>query len=172
MPPSTRRRCAKLKSGDVTLIDIREPDEFAREHIAGARSVPLSTMEGGHFAVAPQGTVVFVASPACAPTPTARGSPRSEDGEAFMLDGGLGSLEECRAAGDDGCEGAAELNRQVQITIGLLMLTGVALTLFVDRLFLALPAFLGAGLLFAGVSGWCGMAHLIALAPWNRRPQA
>lgn len=65
-----------------------------------------------------------------------------------------------------------ELNRQVQITIGLLMLTGVALTLFVDRLFLALPAFLGAGLLFSGVSGWCGMAHLIALAPWNRRPQA
>ena len=62
-----------------------------------------------------------------------------------------------------------ELNRQVQIAVGGLMLSGVALALFVDPRFIAIPALLGAGLTWAGFSGWGGMAHLLALAPWNRR---
>jgi len=57
--------------------------------------------------------------------------------------------------------------RQVQITIGTLNLTGVLLTLFVNINFVFLPAFLGAGLVFAGSTGWCGMAKLLAMMPWN-----
>jgi hypothetical protein len=32
-----------------------------------------------------------------------------------------------------------------------------------------LSGFVGAGLVFAGVTGFCGMARLLALMPWNRR---
>jgi rhodanese-related sulfurtransferase len=159
----------KLKSGEVTLIDIREPDEFAREHIAGARSVPLSTMEGGHFAVAPQGTVVFHCKSGMRTNSNCARLAAHVEGGAFMLDGGLEGWKKAGLPVTTDAKAPLELNRQVQITIGLLMLIGVALTLLVDRGFIVLPGILGAGLLFAGVSGWCGMAHLIALAPWNRR---
>ena len=59
--------------------------------------------------------------------------------------------------------------RQVQITAGGLVLLGIALGVWVAPAFLALSAFVGAGLVFAGTSGWCGMAKLLGLMPWNRR---
>lgn len=162
----------KLDAGDVTLIDIREPDEFAREHISGARSVPLSTMEGGHFAVAPQGAVVFHCKSGMRTNSNCARLAAHVNGDALMLEGGIEAWKKAGLPVATDAKAPLELNRQVQITIGLLMLTGVALTLFVDSIFIALPAFLGAGLLFAGLSGWCGMAHLLALAPWNRRARS
>jgi rhodanese-related sulfurtransferase len=61
------------------------------------------------------------------------------------------------------------LMRQVQIAAGLLVLLGVVLAVTVAPAFIGLSAFVGAGLTFAGLSGWCGMAQLLALMPWNRR---
>ncbi len=58
--------------------------------------------------------------------------------------------------------------RQVQITAGSLVVIGVVLGLVVTPGFLAIPAFIGSGLVFAGASGWCGMAKLLARMPWNR----
>jgi rhodanese-related sulfurtransferase len=61
-----------------------------------------------------------------------------------------------------------EIMRQVQIAAGVLVLTGVVLGLLVSPGFFGLSAFVGAGLTFAGVTGWCGMARLLGLMPWNR----
>ena len=61
-----------------------------------------------------------------------------------------------------------ELMRQVQIAAGGLVLAGVALGLLVHPAYFGLSAFVGAGLAFAGLTGFCGMARLLALAPWNR----
>ena len=52
------------------------------------------------------------------------------------------------------------------------MLLGVALGVLVSPVFYALSAFVGTGLLFAGVSGFCGMARLLGMMPWNRRAHA
>ena len=65
-----------------------------------------------------------------------------------------------------------ELMRQVQIAAGTLVLCGLLLGLTVAPGFLGLTAFVGAGLVFAGISGWCGMARLLAAMPWNRRNRA
>jgi hypothetical protein len=65
-----------------------------------------------------------------------------------------------------------EIMRQVQITAGLLVLAGVILSFTVNQAWIGLSAFVGAGLTFAGVSGWCGMAKVLALMPWNRRAAA
>jgi rhodanese-related sulfurtransferase len=61
-----------------------------------------------------------------------------------------------------------EIMRQVQIAAGVLVLTGVILGLLVAPGFFGLSAFVGAGLTFAGLTGWCGMAKLLAVMPWNR----
>lgn len=90
------------------------------------------------------------------------------DGPAYVLDGGVDAwiaaglpvLEDRRAP--------LEIMRQVQITAGSLVVAGVALGVLVHPAFYALAGVVGAGLTFAGVTGFCGMARLLALAPWNR----
>lgn len=160
---------ARLHAGAATLIDIREPDEFAREHIAGAVSLPISQLEKGKLHVEPQGAVVFhCRSGMRTQTHCARLAGLVE-GEAFMLDGGMEAWKRAGLAMKTDSKAPLEINRQVQITVGALLLASVAGAVLLDPLFVAVPALLGAGLLFAGVSGWCGMANLLALAPWNRR---
>jgi hypothetical protein len=61
------------------------------------------------------------------------------------------------------------LERQVRIGAGSLVLTGVLLAIFVHPYFLALSGFVGGGLVFAGITDWCGMGLLLAKAPWNNR---
>lgn len=60
------------------------------------------------------------------------------------------------------------LLRQVQIVAGVLILFGVVLGSLVSPVFYGVSGFVGAGLLFAGVTGFCGMARVLALLPYNR----
>jgi hypothetical protein len=62
-----------------------------------------------------------------------------------------------------------EINRQVQITAGLLILTGVVLGFLVSPVWFGLSGFVGAGLTFAGLSGTCAMARVLMAMPWNQR---
>ena len=60
------------------------------------------------------------------------------------------------------------MQRQVQIGAGSLVLIGALLGLTVSPWFFAVPLFVGAGLMFAGITGFCGMALLLQRAPWNQ----
>ena len=61
-----------------------------------------------------------------------------------------------------------EMQRQVQIAAGGLAFSGTLLGLPLSPWFFVVPAFVGAGLVFAGLTGFCGMARLLRRAPWNR----
>ena len=63
----------------------------------------------------------------------------------------------------------SSLERQVRIAAGALVLAGVLLGYFVHPAFIGLSAFVGAGLVFAGITDWCGMGLLLAKCPWNKR---
>ena len=67
-----------------------------------------------------------------------------------------------------GSKSAISIERQVRIGAGILVLTGVILGSLIHPAFFGLSAFIGAGLVFAGVTNWCGMGLLLAKAPWNR----
>ena len=84
-----------------------------------------------------------------------------------VVDGGI---EAFRNAGGETEKGRdrMSLKRQVRILAGALSLLGVGLGAFVHPGFLALAAFISAGLAFAGVTDWCGMGLLLAKAPWNQ----
>jgi predicted branched-subunit amino acid permease len=60
------------------------------------------------------------------------------------------------------------IERQVRIAAGGLVLLGVIFGLLINHVFLLLSGFIGAGLIFAGITDWCGMGLLLARAPWNR----
>jgi rhodanese-related sulfurtransferase len=152
------------------LVDIREADEHARIHIPGARNDPLSGLSmvdnGGARAI------VFHCRSGAR---TAANASRLADAagcEAYLLEGGLDAWMKAGLPVAVDRRQPLEIMRQVQIVAGSLVVAGVVLGLWVSPAFLALSAFVGAGLTFAGVSGWCGMAKLLAVMPWNRRPAA
>lgn len=159
----------RLKTSRAILIDIREPDEFAREHVSGAVHAPLSRIDGlaleGHAGrdviytcrTGNRTAVNGVKLAACVP------------GEAFVLEGGLDAWKACGLPIHADQSQPIELMRQVQMTAGGLILTGAALGLLVHPAFWGLAAFVGAGLFLAGATGFCGMARMLAVMPWNRR---
>ena len=93
-------------------------------------------------------------------------------GPAYVLSGGVDSWDKAGLALTVDAKAPLEIMRQVQIAAGLLVLTGIALGIFVAPGWLGLSAFVGSGLAFAGATGFCGMARLLMLAPWNRRTTA
>jgi len=86
-----------------------------------------------------------------------------------ILDGGLDAWKKAGLPVALDRSQPIDIIRQVQIAAGSLVLMGMLLGTLFSPGFYALSAFVGAGLVFAGVSGFCGMAHLLALMPWNRR---
>jgi rhodanese-related sulfurtransferase len=160
---------AAIENG-ARLIDIRGADEHARERIAGAVNVPLDRLCDLPCDGRP---VVFHCKSGMRTAASAAQLGAAAGGaKAYILAGGIDGW---RRAGQPTLTDRSqplEIMRQVQITAGALVLIGVLLGLFVAPGFLGLPAFVGAGLMFAGVSGWCGMANLLRVMPWNRRTAA
>lgn len=158
-----------IAAGDAILIDIREADEVAREHIPGARSVPLSRLEQADFSSERAGTAIFLC----------RSGTRTRDNFDRLAGTGFtdvrhlaGGLQAWKAAGYDvrlNPDAPIDMMRQVQIAAGSLVLIGSVLGAFVTPWGIALSAFVGAGLTFAGLTGTCGMARLLSVMPWNRR---
>lgn len=159
---------ARLDAGAAVLIDIRETDEHAREHILGARLAPLSAIDAHDFDRDHDKIAVFhcksgMRTQANAAKLIARGFR-----EAYFLEGGIEAWKRAGFPVHANRAAPLEIMRQVQIAAGLLILTGVALGALVHPAFFGLSAFVGAGLTFAGATGWCGMAMLLKTMPWNR----
>lgn len=162
----------RLANGRAVLIDVREADEFARRHIAGAKSYPFSQWDAAHLMIAPDADIIFTCRSGVRTAGACDRLAARVSGPAFVLEGGLEGWERSGLPVAVDAAAPMEIMRQVQIAAGLLILTGVVLGFAVAPLWFGLSAFVGAGLTFAGVTGFCGMARLLLLAPWNRRSVA
>jgi len=162
----------RLDAGRAILVDIREADEFARSHITGAQSQPLSTWEKAHLSVDPDADVIFTCRSGMRTAGACDRLAARIRGDAFVLNGGLDAWAKAGLPVATDADAPMEIMRQVQIAAGSLVLIGVILGFLVTPFWFALAGFVGAGLTFAGVSGFCGMARLLMLAPWNRAKPA
>ena len=158
----------RIEAG-ARLVDVREADEFARERIPGAWHRPLSKLErtleaGGASAI------VFHCRSGNRTAVHAERLAASAPVEAFAIEGGIEAWKRAGLPVAVDRRQPLEIMRQVQITAGSLVLLGLLLGWLVHPAFFGVSAFVGAGLVFAGASGWCGMAKLLAAMPWNRRP--
>ncbi len=168
VPTITPARLAELaKAGAVQLVDVRTPAEFEEVHVAFARNVPLDRLDPKALGLKP-GEAVYV---------VCRSGSRGEKACGQLLAAGVagvanveGGTLACEAAGLPVVRGrkAVSLERQVRIAAGSLVLLGVGLG-FLHPAFFGLAGFVGAGLVFAGVTDTCGMGMLLARMPWNRR---
>ncbi|MEB4674250.1 rhodanese family protein [Enterobacteriaceae bacterium G50] len=153
------------------LIDIRDGDEYAREHIAQAHLLPLSAIERGATLTTRVDDIVIFHCQSGNRTRNnqTRLVAAAAPAQVKLLEGGI---QAWKAAGLETIEDKKQplpLMRQVQIAAGGLILLGCILGYTVSDAFFLLSAFVGAGLTFAGISGFCGMARLLAVMPWNRR---
>lgn len=149
------------------LVDIREPDEYAREHIANSRSMPLSHWQSGQLQEAAR-KIIFHCRSGQRTRQNATHLASSIASDIYLLEGGLDAWKQAGLPTEKVAGQPLELMRQVQIIAGSLTLLGVLLGFTLSPAFFWLSGFVGAGLLFAGISGFCGMARLLMLMPWNR----
>ncbi len=150
------------------LIDVREPIEHAEEHIEGARLIPLGEIDRRTQEIDRSKPLVVTCRSG------KRGAEALKKLEALGFTGARnleGGVLAWKAAGlplSHASKKVFPLMQQVQLTIGLGVLAGAILALTVNPNWVFLCAFFGAGLTFAGSTGWCGLAILMSKMPWNR----
>lgn len=159
-----------LQAQGVTLVDVREPVEYAEAHISGAKLIPLGEIERRAGEIDRSQPVVILCRSG------KRGGQAVAKLEAMgfsglrNLDGGILAWQAAGLPVAKAEQKVFPLMQQVQIIIGSGVLTGVILSRLVHPDFIWLSAFFGAGLIFAGSTGWCGLAILMSKMPWNRVP--
>lgn len=155
----------------IDLIDVRTPLEFREVHVDFARNVPLDRLDPAKLMQERNGSAGEPLYVICKSGNRAR-----QACEKFQKAGYgnivnvIGGTQAWDAAGLPVVRGkkAVSLERQVRIAAGALVLTFALLAFFVSVHFVWLAALIGAGLVFAGVTDTCGMALLLARAPWNQ----
>lgn len=159
-----------LQTSGALIIDIRQPDEFRREHLPGAISFPLADLLAGKsLNISTAQKVIFHCQSGMRTEQNREVLTRAAaPGTALILDGGLNSWKRARLPLEQDKRLPRPVMQQVQIVAGGLILTGQLLGFALHPAFFLLATFVGAGLLFAGLSGWCGMALLLAKMPWNK----
>lgn len=153
----------------VHVIDVRSAAEFEEVHVDAARLHPLHTLDPA---------AIKAERPDEAQGPTAvlcRGGQRAAQAAAKLNAAGVeavaveGGTLACIDAGLPVTRGKAgvSIERQVRMTAGSLVAAGTALGWWVQPGFFVLPAFVGCGLLFSGLTNTCGMGSVLARMPWN-----
>jgi rhodanese-related sulfurtransferase len=154
----------------LDLIDVRTPAEFREVHVPFARNVPLESFDARQLQECQH------RSPDKAVYVICRQGNRSQQACKKLQDAGVnaanieGGTLAWAAAGLPVVRGQRmiPLDGQVRIAIGLIVLASSALAAFIHPYWIALAAFMGAGLIFSGVSGFCGLSQILARMPWNQ----
>jgi len=163
---------AILRTGDShELLDVRTPPEYTSAHIPGAKLIPLNELRVEAILAQHQpGTPVYVL---CQAGPRASKAieqfERAGCEDCVLVEGGMQAWIDAGLPAHRGVSRVIPIMRQVQIVVGSLSAVSATLALTVNPWFAAVPLFLGCGLIFAGITGTCGMALMLARMPWNRK---
>ncbi len=171
LPTISPQKARELISSGALLVDIREADEHAREKISLAHHEPLSRLDKVN-APGPAPMVIFHCKSGNRTLSNAGKLACATDVDAYILEGGIDAWKKAGLPVISNTNQPIEMMRQVQIAAGSMVVAGVALGVLVHPGFYGLAGFVGAGLMFAGISGTCAMARILGFAPWNRRANA
>ena len=154
----------------IQIVDVREPGEYASEHLKASKLVSLSGLDEGAAKIFSKAKPLYVlchsGNRAC------KAADRFEAmgfQDVRVLEGGLRSWVEAGRPVERGISKVWSLDRQVRFAAGSMVLVGVILSRTAHPYWIGLPAFVGAGLAFSGITDTCGMAMLLARMPWNRK---
>lgn len=169
---STKQLGERLAAGEnLRLIDVRTPVEFREIHAASAENAPLDALDDAAVTRLVEDSRRQTLYLIC------KSGRRGE--QACHKLAAAGASDVCNVAGGTDAWLAAglpvvrdanviSLERQVRIAAGSLVLAGALLAWLVHPAWIGLSAFIGAGLVFSGITNTCGMALMLARMPWNR----
>ncbi len=158
----------KLDHNSVLLIDVREPAEHRSASIDGTHLIPLSEISVQKLPSKEKPIVIYCASGKRSQEACKKLLTQDPTLDLYSLEGGITAWKELNFSVKQSGENFLPLDRQTQFAAGLLAFSGVVLGSAVDNGFYWLSGFVGLGLMFAGLTGWCGMAKLLAKMPWNK----
>jgi len=169
---SPAQLCILLAAGkSLELIDVRTPPEFTSAHVPGAKLIPLDDLNVDEYLQHHEpGQPVYVI---CQAGGRARKAIEQFETrgcfDGVLIEGGTQAWIDAGLPVNRATSKVLPLMRQVQIVVGSLSALGGVLALMMSPWFALLPLLMGCGLLFAGLTGICGMASLLAKMPWNRQ---
>jgi rhodanese-related sulfurtransferase len=154
---------------DAAVLDVRTPVEFAEVHIPQARNVPLDELKPSVLQFSKGQPVYLLCRSGQRATKAAEKFAKDRYSQPVIVEGGTLAWIDAGLPVSRSTVKVISLERQVRIAAGAIVLTGVLLAHFVNFNFIWLSGFVGAGLIFAGITDFCGMGLLLAKMPWNKR---
>ena len=158
----------------VHLIDVRSPAEYRASHVSGAISIPIDELTAekihdqfGDSRADDEQPLFLTCHSGLRAQLAAERLKRDGFENIYLLEGGTEAWMKTGLPMQK-CSNAISLERQVQIAIGALLVLKVIFGFTVNQLFFTAIPIIGAGLIVAGITRWCGMAQLMAMMPWNR----
>ncbi len=159
---------AEAGNPSVDCINVCTPAEYKEKHIVGVRNVPLSEIKN-HLAEFADIHTLYV---------HCRSGKRASEAIALLqelgvaaklvnVEGGLLAWDEAGLP-THSLTSRMPIMQQVLLCAGLLVLGGLLLSVYVHPAYIAITAFVGMGLTFSGMTGWCGMSLVLAKMPWNK----
>jgi rhodanese-related sulfurtransferase len=149
------------------LVDVRSATEFATAHLPGAINIPLEQIEFRTADLDTNAPVVLVCQGGTR-AHLAGALLEASGRDLVVLEGGTGAWLKAGYPAVRSTASRWALERQVRLIAGLLVVAGVLLAVTASHWWLIVSAFVGCGLVFAGVSGLCPMGEMLARLPWNR----
>jgi rhodanese-related sulfurtransferase len=160
----------KMDAHRVMLIDVREADDYKAESIEGAYLLPFSSHISDDLVPKTDKAIVFfcqigkrsakVCELVLSQDPTRA---------SYSLEGGINAWKQSGFATRNMHTSVISLDRQIRIAAGLFVFLGVMLGVFVHSAYYLVPGFVGAGLMFSGITNWCGLAKILLKMPWNKK---
>ncbi len=164
----------RLDQGEkLHLLDVRTPAEHAEVHVPGVKLIPLDRLDPTQLAevhgIGRDQPVFVLCRTGGRAKQAAQQLEKGGFSQCHVVEGGTMAWAEAGLPVNRGTSKVMSLERQVRIAAGALVLTGALLAQYVHPAFIWLSGFVGAGLMFAGITDTCAMGMLISKLPWNQR---
>jgi rhodanese-related sulfurtransferase len=161
-----------VKTEQARLIDVRTPAEYRAIRAAGAEHHELSKLNDAYIdhtllAGGEERPLLMLCKSGKRAAQAAKLIEGRTKVPVLVVEGGTDLWDEQKLPVEKG-EAVMSLERQVRIAAGSLVLIGTLAGFFSHQVFLVVPAFVGAGLVFAGITDTCAMGMLLAKMPWNK----
>lgn len=159
----------KILESSHKVIDVRTPSEFRSEHVDGAELIPLDQLDANAFCKehGTESPVYILCQSGGRATKAAQQLAEAGHQNTLVIEGGTSAAIKAGVPTVKGKQ-SLPIERQVRIAAGTLIFLGTLGGAFIHPAVLIIPAFVGAGLVFAGITDTCGMAIMLSKCPWNR----
>lgn len=165
---SPKKLKEKLDKNEIYLIDVREEVEHKNESIEGSYLIPLSNINAKNLPSTTKPIVFHCLSGKRSAEACAKIALELPSLELYSLKGGITAWIKAGYNTKKSCSYIIPIERQTQIAAGTIAFLGTCLGTFAHDVFYIIPSFIGLGLVFAGLTGWCGMAKFLVKMPWNK----